>query len=147
MKLFFLVIGLITAGRPSIVTFSNSTDSSDLKSWSLDHAYLPNSNPKSGKSKGKLVRSKKLDYKNIMWPRDALYISYKEENFEYINDIEAQGEWEWSKFIWSKFCWSKAHLVNGQKFYGQNLFFQKSLFNIPKSKKITDQKFLLSKVL
>ena len=35
----------------------------------------------------------------------------------------------------------------GQKFYGQNLFFQKSLFNIPKSKKITDQKFLLSKVL
>ena len=74
----------------------NSTDSADLKSWSLDHAYLAhtsNTNQNSkGKSKGKLVRSKRLDYKNIMWPRDALYVSYKEENFEYINDIEAQGE-------------------------------------------------------
>lgn len=27
-----------------------------------------------------------------MWPRDALYISYKEENFEYITELEAAEE-------------------------------------------------------
>ena len=43
-------------------------------------------------NKGKLVKSKKLDYRNIMWPRDALYISYKDDKFEYINDLEAQDE-------------------------------------------------------
>ena len=81
------------APNASSESTENSTDSADLKSWSLDHAYLaPNTNKKPSKSKGKLVRSKRLDYKNIMWPRDALYISYKEENFEYINDLEAEGE-------------------------------------------------------
>lgn len=78
-------------------TTENSTDSADLKSWSLDHAYLNTAaaaaaNKSCSKSKGRLVKSKRLDYKNIMWPRDALYISYKEDKFEYINDIEAQGE-------------------------------------------------------
>ena len=43
-------------------------------------------------NKGKLVKSKKLDYRNIMWPRDALYISYKDDKFEYITDLEAQDE-------------------------------------------------------
>ena len=70
----------------------NSTDSADLKSWSLDHAYLNTTSNKNSKSKGRLVKSKRLDYKNIMWPRDALYISYKEDKFEYINDVEATGE-------------------------------------------------------
>ena len=42
--------------------------------------------------KGKLVKSKKIDYANIMWPRDALYICYKEEKFEYVQDMEAEGE-------------------------------------------------------
>jgi len=77
-------------------TTENSTDSADLKSWSLDHAYLNTAaaaaNKSCSKSKGRLVKSKRLDYRNIMWPRDALYISYKEDKFEYINDIEAQGE-------------------------------------------------------
>ena len=27
-----------------------------------------------------------------MWPRDALYISYKDEKFEYVNDLEANDE-------------------------------------------------------
>ena len=74
---------------------SKDSHASDVKSWSLDHAYLPNdSTSSSKKSKGKLVKSKKLDYKNIMWPRDALYISYKDENgkFEYVNDLEANDE-------------------------------------------------------
>lgn len=72
-----------------------SSNDSDIKSWSLDHSYLPpNDTEKKSKpgSKGKLVKSRKLDYKTIMWPRDALYISYKEENFEYVIDAEAQGE-------------------------------------------------------
>ena len=67
---------------------SNSSTESDVKSWSLDHAYL--SKPIS--SKGKLVKSKKIDYKNIMWPRDALYISYKEQNFEFVMEAEANGD-------------------------------------------------------
>ena len=51
---------------------------------------IPGSKPKP--NKGKLVKSKKLDYRNIMWPRDALYISYKDDKFEYITDLEAQDE-------------------------------------------------------
>ena len=27
-----------------------------------------------------------------MWPRDALYICYKEEKFEYVQDMESQGD-------------------------------------------------------
>ena len=72
---------------------SKDSHASDVKSWSLDHAYLPNDlTSSSKKSKGKLVKSKKLDYKNIMWPRDALYISYQDEKFEYVNDLEANDE-------------------------------------------------------
>ena len=41
---------------------------------------------------GKLVRSKRIEYENIMWPRDALYISYREEKFEYIAETEAQND-------------------------------------------------------
>jgi len=80
--------------RPSAdSSASNGSNESDVKSWALDHAYVPNeigSKPKP--NKGKLVKSKKLDYRNIMWPRDALYISYKDDKFEYINDLEAQDE-------------------------------------------------------
>ena len=69
---------------------SNSSTESNIKSWSLDHAYL--SKPASSGSRGKLVKSKKIDYANIMWPRDALYICYKEDKFEFVLDAEANGD-------------------------------------------------------
>ena len=35
--------------------------------------------PKKCTAKGKLVKSKRIDYANIMWPRDGLYVCYKEQ--------------------------------------------------------------------
>ena len=94
---------------------SKDSHASDVKSWSLDHAYLPNdSTSSSKKSKGKLVKSKKLDYKNIMWPRDALYISYKDEKFEYVNDLEANDEPVY--YWWVKKCTS-IHVYFEIKFF------------------------------
>lgn len=85
----------------------SSNSSADVKSWSLDHSYLSNDNngtntttsggaQSSSSSKkgnrGRLVKSKRIEYQNIMWPRDALYISYKDQKFEYITEIEADGK-------------------------------------------------------
>jgi len=79
----------------------SSENSSDcVKSWSLDHSYLSQAvekannekKPKKCAGKGKLVKSKRIDYANIMWPRDGLYVCYKEQKFEYVDDMEAQGD-------------------------------------------------------
>merc|ERR1719232_31901 len=56
---------------PTSTENSNSSEDTVVKSWSLDHAYLqtPISEIKKPqqKSSGRLVKSKKIDYKNIMW--------------------------------------------------------------------------------
>ena len=71
---------------------SNSSTESIIKSWSLDHSYVPLVDLTKPQKKGKFVKSKKIDYKNLMWPRDALYICYKESKFEFILEAEANGE-------------------------------------------------------
>lgn len=70
---------------------SSNSSFNDVKSWSLDHSYLPPEQC-STKKRGKLVKSKKIQYKNIMWPRDALYISYKDTKFEFVSEVDAQGD-------------------------------------------------------
>lgn len=77
-----------------------------VRSWSLDHSYTkkkyedpekpkPKETPKSGrggKKQGCFVPRQNVDYKTAVWPRDALYCPYKELKFEYVFDLEAEGQ-------------------------------------------------------
>ena len=56
-----------------------------------------------------------------MWPRDALYISYKDEKFEYVNDLEANDEPVY--YWWVKKCTSSHVNFEIKCFFFVNLIY------------------------
>ena len=61
------LIGKVKTNADEHEESSNGSNESDIKSWSLDHSYLSQiemaKNSKASKTKGRLVKSKKLDYR------------------------------------------------------------------------------------
>ncbi len=98
-----------TSTREELIGKTKTNDNSDneesetkSKSWQHDHAYLKEKSgsgsgvaetpPNGSTRKGRLVKGKQVDYKHTRWPRDALYICYKDARFEYVTDMEANGD-------------------------------------------------------